>query len=157
MGRVLTAQIRLEAREYKLLFDPQRFKEAYGLPVVHAFWERSLKAINAEHLGHRHAGEPRFKGAFGCPVERTIRFFDIMLERAYNGAAFASGSGIDGRFTFIEWYLQKDRKAAGCPNHPDLTRATYSSKRPVRSRSRSYRLVSGNGGNQDSRRTIQLS
>jgi hypothetical protein len=36
-------------------------------------------------------------------------------------------------------------------------RATYSSKRPVASRSRSYRLVSGNGGNQDSRRTIQLS
>ncbi len=35
--------------------------------------------------------------------------------------------------------------------------ATYSSKRPVASRSRSYRLVSGNGGNQDSRRTIQLS
>jgi hypothetical protein len=38
-----------------------------------------------------------------------------------------------------------------------LFRATYSSKRPVASRSRSYRLVSGNGGNQDSRRTIQLS
>jgi len=31
-------------------------------------------------------------------------------------------------------------------------RATYSSKRSVASRSRSYRLVSGNGGNQDSRR-----
>jgi len=31
------------------------------------------------------------------------------------------------------------------------------SKRPVASRSRSYRLVSGNGGNQDSRRTIQSS
>jgi len=30
-------------------------------------------------------------------------------------------------------------------------------KRRVASRSRSYRLVSGNGGNQDSRRTIQLS
>jgi hypothetical protein len=36
-------------------------------------------------------------------------------------------------------------------------RATYSSKRPVASRSRSYRLVSGNGGNQDSRRTVQSS
>ena len=36
-------------------------------------------------------------------------------------------------------------------------RATYASKRPVASRSRSYRLVSGNGGNQDSRRMIQLS
>jgi hypothetical protein len=38
-----------------------------------------------------------------------------------------------------------------------VVRATYSSKRPVASRSRSYRLVSGNGGNQDSRRTIQSS
>ena len=36
-------------------------------------------------------------------------------------------------------------------------RATYSSKRPVASRSRSYRLVSGNGGNQDSRRMVQIS
>jgi len=34
-----------------------------------------------------------------------------------------------------------------------ITEATYSSKRPVASRSRSYRLVSGNGGNQDSRRS----
>ena len=38
-----------------------------------------------------------------------------------------------------------------------IVRATYSSKRPVASRSRSYRLVSGNGGNQDSRRTVQSS
>jgi hypothetical protein len=36
-------------------------------------------------------------------------------------------------------------------------RATYSSERPVASRSRSYRFVSGKGGNQDSRRTIQSS
>ncbi|WP_437804458.1 hypothetical protein [Sorangium sp. So ce693] len=54
------------------------------------------------------------------------------------------------------------RKHEGFPDsegtflHPTV-RATYSSKRPVASRSRSYRLVSGNGGNQDSRRTIQLS
>jgi hypothetical protein len=40
---------------------------------------------------------------------------------------------------------------------PRIIRATYPSNRPVASRSRSYRLVSGNGGNQDSRRTIQLS
>src|SRR5205823_14368986 len=33
----------------------------------------------------------------------------------------------------------------------------YSSKRPFPSRLRTYLLVSGNGGNQDSRRTIQLS
>jgi hypothetical protein len=35
--------------------------------------------------------------------------------------------------------------------------AIYFSERLVASRSRSYRLVSGNGGSQDSRRTIQLS
>ena len=33
----------------------------------------------------------------------------------------------------------------------------YSSERPVASRSRSYRLVSGNGGSQDSRRMTQSS
>lgn len=38
-----------------------------------------------------------------------------------------------------------------------ILRATYSSKRLAASRSRSYRLVTGNGGNQDSRRTIQSS
>ena len=37
-----------------------------------------------------------------------------------------------------------------------VSRARHS-KRPVASRSRSYRLLSGNGGNEDSRRTIQLS
>ncbi|PWJ82282.1 hypothetical protein C7441_10950 [Pseudaminobacter salicylatoxidans] len=36
-------------------------------------------------------------------------------------------------------------------------RATYSSKRLVASRSRSYRLASGNGGNHASRRTVQSS
>ena len=76
MGCVVTAQIRLEAREYKLLLDPLRFKDAYGYPGVHAFWEKSLKAIIAEHLGHRHSGEARFKGAFGRPTERAIRFWD---------------------------------------------------------------------------------
>src|SRR6478736_1826095 len=35
--------------------------------------------------------------------------------------------------------------------------AAYSSKRLAESRSRSYRLASGKGGSQDSRRTIQLS
>lgn len=39
----------------------------------------------------------------------------------------------------------------------NLERRPYSSKRLVASRSWSYRLVSGNRGSQDSRRTIQLS
>ncbi len=39
----------------------------------------------------------------------------------------------------------------------DLAVSRYYSKRPDASRLRSYRRVSGNGGNQDSRRMIQLS
>jgi hypothetical protein len=50
---------------------------------------------------------------------------------------------------------------ACCAHAYELGRLALSgppnSKRPVASRSRSYRLLSGNGGNQDSRRTIQLS
>jgi hypothetical protein len=50
-------------------------------------------------------------------------------------------------------------KSQKCRRHrrPRTVRATYFSKRPVASRSRSYRLASGNGGNQDSRRTVQSS
>jgi hypothetical protein len=33
-----------------------------------------------------------------------------MLERAYNGAAIGLGGGVDGRFTFTEWYLQRTPK-----------------------------------------------
>jgi len=49
----------------------------------------------------------------------------------------------------------RDRKAV--PASLNYRGFPYSSNRLVASRSRSYRLVSGNGGNQDSRRTIQLS
>jgi hypothetical protein len=38
-----------------------------------------------------------------------------------------------------------------------IDHATGSSKRPVASRSRSYRRMSGNGGSQDSRRMVQSS
>ena len=50
-------------------------------------------------------------------------------------------------------------RRAGVRRVADVSRnrPTYSSRRPVASRSRSYRLSSGNGGNQDSRRTIQRS
>jgi hypothetical protein len=72
----VTGETTLTAREYKLLLDPLRFKDAHGYPGVHAFWEKSLKAIIAEHLGHRHSGEARFRGAFGRPTERAIRFWD---------------------------------------------------------------------------------
>src|ERR1700682_2511092 len=48
--------------------------------------------------------------------------------------------------------LDQGRHLCHLVTAPRTVRATYSSKRPVVSRSRSYRLVSGNGGNQDSRR-----
>jgi hypothetical protein len=35
-----------------------------------------------------------------------LRHGNVMLERAYNGAAVSLGGGADGHFTFTEWYLQ---------------------------------------------------
>ena len=62
-------------------------------------------------------------------------------------------------FTTPSSFSLRSPMASPSPRNGDLctVRASYSSKRLVASRSRSYRLVSGNGGNQDSRRTIQLS
>jgi hypothetical protein len=76
MERVVTAEIKLTAREYKLLLDPLRFKEAYGSRGVHVFWEKGLKPIIADCIDRRRSGKPRFKGEFGRPTERVIRFFD---------------------------------------------------------------------------------
>jgi hypothetical protein len=76
MERVVRAQFNLTAREYKLLLDPERFTEAYGRRGVHEFWERSLKPVIAERLDRRRSGKPRFKGEFGRPTERTVRFWD---------------------------------------------------------------------------------
>jgi hypothetical protein len=59
------------------------------------------------------------ESAFGS-LGRIARFFhgDVMLERAYNGAAVALGGGVDGCFTFTEWYLQRDPKCSGLPKSP---------------------------------------
>src|SRR5512143_2440472 len=60
----------------------------------------------------------------------------------------ADGAAVAGRF---------DHDAVSSSPPQSVAWTLYPSKRPAASRSRSYRLVSGNGGNQDSRQTIQLS
>src|SRR5262249_40570222 len=57
----------------------------------------------------------------------------------------------------VQLRRRRGRDRAPVSQDPLVTLVTAPSERPVASRSRSYRLVSGNGGNQDSRRTIQLS
>ena len=70
---------------------------------------------------------------------------------AWGAVAMAVTAGIGALVGTSEARAGRPRRAVEC------ARATYSSKRPAGSRLRSYRLASGNGGNQDSRRTIQLS
>jgi len=65
----------LDAREYKLLLNPVRFREAPSEIVAHTFWEERLKPIILK-LGDRD-GEARHDGGFGAPSERIVRFWDM--------------------------------------------------------------------------------
>jgi len=64
----------LDAREYKLLLNPDRFQEAPSEIVANTFWQERLKPI-IQKLGGRD-GEARHDGRFGAPSERIIRFWD---------------------------------------------------------------------------------
>ncbi|NEI93923.1 hypothetical protein GR248_24295 [Rhizobium leguminosarum] len=73
----------LNAREYKLLLNPARFREATSDIAVSTFWEERLKPAIL-NLGHRD-GEARHDGQFGAPSERIVRFWetsDCLLTRA---------------------------------------------------------------------------
>ncbi|WP_260683532.1 hypothetical protein [Rhizobium laguerreae] len=73
----------LNAREYKLLLNPSRFREAPSEIAVSTFWEERLKPAILK-LGHRD-GEARHDGQFGAPSERIVRFWetsDCLLTRA---------------------------------------------------------------------------
>ncbi|MFK0206318.1 hypothetical protein [Agrobacterium sp. NPDC090283] len=65
----------LDAREYKLLLNPERFSEATSEPIV-AFWEKHMKPLIDSQLGLRNDDEPRHEGQFNAPAERTVRFWD---------------------------------------------------------------------------------
>jgi hypothetical protein len=69
-------QVRLTAREYKLLLNPRHFESRYPGEVVTAFWEDDLKPIIDRHLDRRESNEPRSEGAFEAEEERRIRFWD---------------------------------------------------------------------------------
>jgi len=57
---------------------------------------------------------PGLEAALAAPAGRTdwknagLVPGDVMLERLYNGASVKLGAGIDGHFTFTEWYLKDD-------------------------------------------------
>src|SRR5262249_30871499 len=61
------------------------------------------------------------------------------------------------QFCTVEFALGTERHRRPHHRHHASVRAPDASRRHVASRWRSYRLASGNGGTQDSRRTIQLS
>jgi len=65
----------LDAREYKLLLNPERFLEDTYQPVA-VFWSELLTPLIDRKLGRRTSSEPRFEGKFGDPVERMVRFWD---------------------------------------------------------------------------------
>lgn len=66
----------LDAREYKLLLNPDRFKEAPGEIVAGIFWEKNLKPLIGARLAPRDGGEPRHEGRFTERTERVVRFWD---------------------------------------------------------------------------------
>ncbi len=64
----------LDAREYKLLLNPDRFQKTPSEIVANTFWQERLKPI-IQKLGDRD-GEARHDGRFGAPSERIVRFWD---------------------------------------------------------------------------------
>ncbi|MDX1188943.1 hypothetical protein GOL88_28760 [Sinorhizobium medicae] len=65
----------LDAREYKLLLNPERFLEAPPDTVADVFWDEHLKPL-IRGLGSRNDGEPRDAGRFDKRTERIVRFWD---------------------------------------------------------------------------------
>lgn len=75
----------LDAREYKLLLNPDRFREASPEMIAGTLWEQHLRALIDERLGTRNGGEPRHEGQLAERSARIVRFWDTpdcMLTRA---------------------------------------------------------------------------
>ncbi|MDW9793994.1 hypothetical protein GOB42_25020 [Sinorhizobium meliloti] len=66
----------LDAREYKLLLNPDRFGEVSADTSAGNFWEEHLKPLIDTRLGSRNGGEPRHEGRFTERKERAVRFWD---------------------------------------------------------------------------------
>lgn len=66
----------LDAREYKLLLNPDRFKEVSPETVADTFWEKHLKRLIDAQLGSRNGNEPRHERRFSERKERVVRFWD---------------------------------------------------------------------------------
>ncbi|MHC2302861.1 hypothetical protein ACVJBD_007128 [Rhizobium mongolense] len=64
----------LDAREYKLLLNPDRFRKTPSEIVANTFWQERLKPV-IQTLGSRD-DEARHDGRFGAPSERIVRFWD---------------------------------------------------------------------------------
>ena len=65
----------LDAREYKLLLNPDRFRESPET-VADTFWEEHLKPLIDERLGLRNGSVPRHEERFTERRERVVRFWD---------------------------------------------------------------------------------
>ncbi|AUX78319.1 hypothetical protein [Sinorhizobium fredii] len=66
----------LDAREYKLLLNPDRFKEVSPEMVADTFWDKHLKRLIDAQLGSRNGDEPRHERRFFERKERVVRFWD---------------------------------------------------------------------------------
>lgn len=66
----------LDAREYKLLLNPERFLEAPPDAVARLFWDEHLKPLIDAQVGSRDGGAARHEGRFDDRAERVVRFWD---------------------------------------------------------------------------------
>ena len=117
--------------------DPRRSSHRELPPRPHARDPDPRQSVRQVARAQPRAGGPRRAHGRGCG----------------DGEGSARRHGLDSGRGLVAF------PRGGIATHRSSQRArlTYSSERPVASRSRSYRLVSGNGGNQDSRRTVQSS
>ncbi len=67
---------RLDAREYKLLLNPEKFPEPLSEEGANRFWEEKLVPIIATRLDKRDGGAPRAAEKLDKLRQRNIRFWD---------------------------------------------------------------------------------
>lgn len=84
----------LQAREYKLLLNPDRFAGAMSLERADQFWNSQIRSVVRTHLDKKKDGKSRHGRGFDPAKRRTITFRDTGNHRLY-GADYILRERID--------------------------------------------------------------
>lgn len=152
------SELRLAAREYKILLDPSHFAGDQPAQQVNSFWRKKLIPAIAVHLDKRRGGMPRHDGEFDKEKQRDILFRDTagcVLSRAGYSLRERAEAGGKRKLTlklrlpdlFIvaatdqvgsdaeaETVLEEDIAPLAAPSHGPRGPAVLANPRSIRSR-----------------------